>query len=568
MGVLKFASRLCAAFRARTGVNVLVPLAVAAGFALLLFKLDPFGIGDASHARSEQATLRITAPFYHPSGRVTVVYLDDEYITNRKAGWPLRYAEQGRLMRAILSAKPAVLLVDLVYPHQHATTLEPAPTPTDPAAVKPADNIAQLLSPILKDGGIPIVFTGMAKSPEALKDFEFCSEQYNTHETELLDPNSMLSDMRATLFDKNPNAPGSQVHLGYVRWSGCADRYPLLLGGNDHTVTPAFAAYRAYCDRQSPERRKEAHCDVSPPRERPEAYLHPMIVRSGAFPPASQQFAFDENTCQKPGKDEHGQVGLLRQGWTFVQQMALGMFKDLRTDENKQLALPCPALTIVPMSLLEKASAAEWRELLQDRAVVLGANLSGIPDVIGTQVHGQVPGVVWHGMALDNLMSQGSGYLAERHESATKVIKVMFVFLLAYLLPFLFKYIDHPGLKKTFGHASLSIWLLLAILHFSAGHVQNALIALVIGVTLDLTKPTLTAGYFLAMMLAGIFSGVSLWQGWPPGNWFGLVLLAIAFMHALKPYYHGSERKQFPDKSSTLGALLKLNRQETANAHR
>lgn len=557
MGIRALLRGINTAFRARTGVPIVLPLLMAVTFMLLLFKLDPFGLGDASHHRSEQATLRIMAPSYKSSGLVTVVYLDDEYITNRQSGWPLRYGEQGRLMRALLAAKPAVLLVDLVYPHQHAKGID---------GQGPSDDISQLLAPILKPNGTPIVFTGMALPPELVSSkpaFEFCSPQFSPGVDDLLDPKSMLPDLRTRLTAAKPNEPGSQVQLGYVRWSGCADRYPFLLGGNPNTVTPVFAAYRAYCDRYP----TQARCDLSPPRTRAADYLHPMIVRSGAFPPSTQAFAFDESVCQRPGKTVRGEVGFWRRAWATLQQLALSVFKDLRTDPNKQLALPCPAVTVVPMSLLETATANEWRELLTDKAVVLGADLSGFPDIVTTAVHGQVPGVVWHAMALDNLMSMGSDYLAERHEETTATVKALLVLLLAYALPFLFAFVEHRHLKKSMAVVSLGMWLALTAVHLSAGHIQNALIALGIGIALDLTKPTASAGYFAAMLLAALASVVSLWQGWSAGNWFGLVILAIAFAATLKPYYKGSERKPFPDKLSIVGSILNLNKKGIADEH-
>lgn len=52
--------RFRAAFRARADVSLWMPAAVAVTFFVFL-ALDPFGMGAASHARSEQATLRIVS---------------------------------------------------------------------------------------------------------------------------------------------------------------------------------------------------------------------------------------------------------------------------------------------------------------------------------------------------------------------------------------------------------------------------------------------------------------------------------------------------------------------------
>ncbi len=76
-------------------------------------KLDAFGLHEAMDARSEQATLRIVSPYYTPSRDVAVVLVDDDYLKSRGAGWPLRFAEQGRLLRQIASSGPSVILVGL-----------------------------------------------------------------------------------------------------------------------------------------------------------------------------------------------------------------------------------------------------------------------------------------------------------------------------------------------------------------------------------------------------------------------------------------------------------------------
>ena len=67
-------------------------LALAAVFGLVE-KIDPFNIGAASEARSQQVAARIFSPFYRASGDVVVVLIDDEYLRQRQIGWPMRFAE-------------------------------------------------------------------------------------------------------------------------------------------------------------------------------------------------------------------------------------------------------------------------------------------------------------------------------------------------------------------------------------------------------------------------------------------------------------------------------------------
>ncbi len=557
--------RLYEAWRLRAGVSLAVPGLVAASF-VMLFALDPFGIEAASHARSEQATLRITAPWYEPSGQVTAVVIDDEYIRKRSAGWPLSYGDQSRLIRSILAAKPAVLVIDLVYPHRHTGAPPDPQAPPDPKRAE--DSVTRLIDPIVAaaqttpegEAATTVVFTAMAREPGA-SDFKFCPGDAQT-EHDLLDEGSIQGDLleRIRGSDVHPKRP--YLRLAYVRWSGCGNRYPLLLGGSTSAATPAFEAFRAYC-RTHP----MGTCPKTSPAARPEDlaepedYRLPMIVRSGAFPPSTQGFAYDPQVCQKfaerRGKEKKDWVSPWRKLWVSFEQATLGLFADLRNDPRAKFSLPCPAVTVVPLSVLETASAEDLTELFTGKAVLIGANLSGIPDAVASQVHGQIPGVVWHAMALDNLIALGSGYLADRHEDLQRAAEVLLVLVFAYLFPFIMPWLELPGWKTTLAVVSLVAWGVLAGMQFYAEHPHIALLALLIGLFLDLSKPTVSAGYVTAVAIAALCSIGFLRRGLPPGNWFGLVIVVIGFVHTVKSYFRGAERKHFPHPASVLGPPLR-----------
>lgn len=517
-------------------VSAWLPAAVALTF-LVFLKLDPFGLHSASEARSQQATLRVVAPFYSPSRQVVVLLIDDDYLRERQVGWPLRYAEQGRLLRQIASVNPAVVLVDLVYPHAHSAL---------PAGSVP-DDIAQLTRPILSST-VPIVFTALAKEPGALPaGFSFCPDERSHQSTDLLDAESMppsLVDLARS---------SARFEIGYVRWAGCGDRYPLILGGDSRAPTPAFAAYRAFCATHAGASRCADH-NVT---EHAGAYVHPLIVRAGAFPTAEQAFAYDQSVCQKAAA-ANGSVPLWRRLAKSFQQLALSVFEDPRREPDVEVSLPCPAVTVIPLSLLQHASRAEWVELLQDKAVVLGASLAGTPDFIDSPVHGQVPGAVWHAMALDNLVSLGPRYLAERHQVFQAFAEILIVLALAYAFPYVLSLLEHRKSKMSRAYVSFGLWMLLGLVFLAHGNAAAAATCLAIGIGLDLTMPTTSASHLLCVALAGVVSALFLSSGWPPNNWLGLMLVAFAFAHTLKPYYHPPEKKHFPAHESVLAHLYAL----------
>jgi hypothetical protein len=548
---------------ARRGTGFVLPLLVVLIFFALhgfeplgLTGLDPFGLGQASGARSEQATQRVLAPFQSASRKVVVVLIDDDFVRQREAGWPLSYAEQGRLLRRVLLAAPLAVVVDLVYPHRHGG-----------AGAQGVPDIAALTRPIeTLEPARPVIFTAMARefapdeSAARATDsrflpagFAFCGDEADaaTPLAGIFDDESMQPELRSRLgtpADASArNYTGWQVAL--VRWSGCGTRYPLVLGANPQAVTPAFAAFRAACQVDP----RWADCSVDPARE-PQSYFEPMRVRWGAFPPAEQLFSSDARTCQQPAAAD-GTVPAWRRLGVALRELTLGLFEDLRASPRVAVRLPCPAVTVLPLSLLERAPLADWKELLGGRVVLVGASISGIPDYIVAPVHGQVPGVVLHAMALENLVTHGARYSADRYRHATEIVAVALVVVFALCFPLLLQVIEQPALRRALALASAAVWLLIVAVCLQQGSIALAVSALLVAVCLDLVKPGQTGTYFVVLTVAALAAGLTQSLGFPPGNWLGLTLLLLGFGHMLKPFHHGSGVQQLPSRHSLLAAL-------------
>jgi hypothetical protein len=536
------AARFGTSYRSAAKVSFWLPPAVVLTFAVLE-SFNPFGINAAASARSEQATLRIVSPYYTPSREVAVILIDDDYLRSRGVGWPLRFAEQGRLLRQIASAGPSVILVDLVYPHRHG----------DEAAGTGADHIESLLNPLVNTqdpviSKVPVVFTAMSNGLDRLPEgFSYCADELRAPEgpLDILDAGSLPEALRARIA---PDGAG-RFRVGYVGWSRCGGNYPLLLGGDVRAPTPVFAAYRAHCESVA----AGPQCRAANPTTQPEAYAQPMTVRAGAFPPPEQKFAYSESACQRP-MAEHRPVARSERFLAAVQQLTLGVFQDLRTAGDPQLSLPCPAVAVLPLSRLQDASRVEWEALLKNKAVVLGADISGIPDYVDSPVHGQIPGAVWHGMALDNLAALGGRYLAERHGKWKEYGGFVLLLLFAYTFPFVLYVLEQKSLKQGRAWVSLTLWLMLALMYWGFGDGMAALTCLGIGVGLDLTSPATSVVYLLGIAVAAVLSALLLEQGIPPGNWLGLVFVAAAFGHAMKTYCRAEKRKRFPAEFSVLRA--------------
>ena len=87
-------------------------------------QLDPFGIKAAASIQSESVFMRmIGGPWYQSAAqdKITVVLIDDNYISQIKESWPISYIAQEMLLSDILAFKPKAVFLDLLYSHNHET---------------------------------------------------------------------------------------------------------------------------------------------------------------------------------------------------------------------------------------------------------------------------------------------------------------------------------------------------------------------------------------------------------------------------------------------------------------
>src|SRR5262249_4180194 len=151
----------------------------------------------------------------------------------------------------------------------------------------------------------------------------------------------------------------------------------------------------------------------------------------------------------------------VRRLWTSLEQLLLGVFEDLRDAGKPDLALPCPSVAVIPASVLWTGDGNAARELLGGRFVMIGAAVSGIADWHQSPVHGQVPGVVLHAMALANLLSLGTRYATELSDVASTVAATLLLLTLAFVAPRI--HLHHRERNsRALAAVALAIWISLA----------------------------------------------------------------------------------------------------------
>lgn len=520
-------------------------LLIALSFFCLLL-MDPFGIETASSRRSEQAALRVTAPFYASTGEVVVVLIDDDFLARTGKSWPLPYADQGRLLRNIFQGGPSVVFLDLLYRQKH----------TDGAAAglddTPVDDPMNLLAPVASFTATTLIFaaqinTGLRAS--ALPSL--CPEEPIAETLALQDPGSLLPEFRTW-----QEGRAGRARVALLGWWGCGDRYPLRVGTGPGDGTPAMAMLEAYClhpDRQQAGCR-QVRSAGGPGREG--SFLAPLVVRWGAFPPAQQRQFYTAGVCQ-PYADASGGVSRWQAFKTSATQLLLGVFEDLRDSPRPNLSLPCPAVTVLPASLVRYGDPLEVHALLKDKIVLVGARVTGISDWHQSPVHGQVPGVILHAAAVDNLLGLGPRYARDLSAGATATTAMLLLALLAFLVPILVILLDEPK-RRVVSAFGLLCWLGLAgFLSYAGASPEAVFAAVVVGIAIDLLMPIQTLIYLLVVVLLGGGAALLIRFGVAPSNWIGMVLVALAFAATVKQFYRQEELKEFPHPVSFLGPAVK-----------
>ncbi|HEY3811703.1 MAG TPA: CHASE2 domain-containing protein [Caulobacteraceae bacterium] len=399
---------------------VLVSL-VLAGSAYAVAKLNLFGLESASDRLADHVYQRITAADYgrdrKGQSRIRLVYLDDTSLEIMKGfGWkrfPPTYDQQWTMLDDIMSAggaPPSAIFVDFVYRGDGGvaegfdTFLKgvTAATHADAWADKPgciADPLMKLAC-IEAAGGTPII---LAKpSPSDLAMF--------TDVQRALDHVTVLA----------PAVVGQEAYPTITRYDFDAAKRQRL-GVHAFDVSPAMAMYAAYCLRRSDGcgvegfRRLRARAaaalagqplaqvSADAPERLSIVFKDPVDVVWGSRPDP-QYLALTRAVTGHPVACRGVQGGWLQR---LGEQMtgARGAGTGVKQE--------CPYTQALGYDRIvsgEGLQQADLAQLLAGKLVMVGGQFHASNDWVESPVHGQVPGVQYHAMALDNLVEDGPEY--------------------------------------------------------------------------------------------------------------------------------------------------------------
>lgn len=320
---------------------------------LLLAVLDPFGISSSSNNASAQWLNRVFASSYQSKGqeKIAVIVIDDAYLMRNNTYWPMPYSEQSKLFKRLLAYKPKAVFVDLLYSHDHSKG-EPA---------QGSQLLANVFERYRRQGiALLLANTGHSRGEDG---------QANT-----------LASLSQT---SSPTL---------VVWSGFSDKYPLAVETPLGVMeTPALSLYREYC--------KEHPCAELPNDARAAMKEPPIAIQWGLNLAPEQINIADIAHCSTTN-------GVIL---NFLKQLSQAVFWKL----GDSAQVRCPYSLTLSASDLEVSTTEDralLAQLLRDRLVLVGANITSTGDLVQSPVHGKIPGIYLHAMALDNLITLGMQY--------------------------------------------------------------------------------------------------------------------------------------------------------------
>lgn len=356
-------------FEVQTLGRLVIAFVALFGSLYVLDKADPFGISRAAQSYSESLFQKVSSSFYGSSAqdRIAVVLIDEQTLRRRGEAWPPRYTYYDEVVRRIAKQRPVAIFLDILVEGRRSY---------DDSLNAAKEGLGHTLAKTQ----IPLYLAA-------------------------------LDGGRRSVF---VDVPGTQIAL--AGWSGYGRDYPLLVDddnlfdsgdprlehdqqcrGTPH-ATAAFQLYRLMCARGL-----QAGCPVELAQGDSGAFCSPLVIQWGRnvskVVPERQLIA--ESQCAA-NEDS---------GWEKVSDSLASMFAALISgidrESVKRDRQRCPyAVTIRE----EDLASEKARGVLQGRVVLIGTSLNGIHDMVESPVHGQIPGVYLHAMALDNLLTWNSDY--------------------------------------------------------------------------------------------------------------------------------------------------------------
>ncbi|MET2849901.1 CHASE2 domain-containing protein [Vibrio owensii] len=313
---------------------------------VFIFVIDPLGMRSAAEEHYEDHILRGWSPFFSEvvSDDITVILIDDAFIEKINK-WPVPYKTLSGLLKRVSQYDPQMVFFDFLQHHEHSK------------------NLNRWLKTLSKQP-YPVF---MGSDPR-------------------FDNISRMSDPESIRYKIS-----QATELVAVGWDGHGRYYPMQVKWNDSIMnTAAKAMFDSWCDQNT----ACAH-------RRGTNYSRSMIVQwSNKYSPQHQLYYPQKQPCNSIPDSRWSQ---------FTEIMSISFTQGIRDEKelDEVLRVRClPFLTVSATKLWgnTRLSPDELKKAIKNKIILIGYNLSGGTDLVRSPVHGSIPGVYHHAMALDNLI--------------------------------------------------------------------------------------------------------------------------------------------------------------------
>jgi hypothetical protein len=340
------------------------------GIALFLVWWDPFQWNEASSNASQDLAYRVLiGPLYPTDQRdeITVVLFNEATLGYLEATWPVALGKHAEILRNIREMGPQAVMVDFIFPDERE----------DPSVSELRDEILAYAK-----AGIPLYF---ARAECSGLDW-IRSDLSEVKLTSIAKP---ISDGVSRTYEPCSTLPGDHPACACVsgpnEFEACPVETDAAASGSPVALTAAFELFDQgdlpeWFDAQRPV-----------PME---------VVWSNRLNPTNDLWMRKqtaeglENLCVDiaSGIDD------------WLMRMA---FKS----EKYSFRQACPySTTVSARMILSAPQDAALRELVHEKYVFYGGDLTGLEDTVVPPTHVKLPGVYLHAMALDNLLTFKGDY--------------------------------------------------------------------------------------------------------------------------------------------------------------
>lgn len=319
---------------------------------------DPYGLGSASERAGERAVYRLVSGQYDSSPseqNILVILFNDRAIDNlypylwESNDWPLSYLDQVNLLSKVMVQEPKALFYDVMWMKKRSL---------DPSYPRAIDKLKALQ----QSTNVPLYFARGTSDSNMDKTVQNDLSQFAT--------------------------------LVVNGWEGEGELYPLFVGHD--TPTAATILYNNYCQTKGC---KPISADDG----------SSMSVRWNANS-AEVLLPHRNGECREKGNV----LQVLMRVLFSVAQNTLPGFEE---QETLQLCPPQRVLYADELMAMVRSPNVTERNLIKswikNSVVLIGGQIEGVHDYVVSPVHGALPGVFFHAMALDNLMVFEHDYTKE-----------------------------------------------------------------------------------------------------------------------------------------------------------